>query len=349
MKKYIVVFVALSGVFLLASCEDKSYKDIEVREKIFENLDEESSVGNADMDSLQIENQKFIWSGLKTDTSKTSINLDLVLSWWPAKDWIPAIDKPEFYSIADAEENLDFLESDSTWIAVNIWGEAKFYPYNILVWHEIVNDSVWGKNIAVTFCPLCGSAVVYNRDIDWEKIRFWVSGKLYESNLLMYDDVTESLWSQSLWEAVIWEKLWAKLEYIKSDLMSFWDFKKNYSNWKVLTDDTGTSRDYSQIPYGDYTSNDDVYFPVQNSDERFHAKEMFYIVNNSWESVAFKLSDLREQKKVELIIWKNKYIASFEKWIVDVKVNSKDLPWYYEMWFSWATHNKGSKNVWKSN
>jgi len=232
-------------------------------------------------------------------------------------------------------------------MVVNIWGKAKFYPYNILVWHEIVNDSLWGENIAVTFCPLCWSAIVYNRDIDWEKIIFGVSGKLYESNLLMYDDLTESLWSQSMWEAVVWEKLWKKLEYIKSDLMSFWDFKHNYKNWRVLTDDTGSRRNYSQIPYWDYTENDDIYFPVENSDERFHAKEMFYIVNNGGESVAFKFSDLRTEKKAELLIWENKYGATFDKWIVDARVNWKELPWYYEMWFSWATHNKGSKNVWK--
>ena len=346
MKKYIVIILWLSGILLLSSCENSEYIESEVKEKIFENLEEEESP-ILNKEGVREWSQKFKSSWLKTNTDKTSINLDLILGWGPAKDWIPAIDEPKFYSIEEAEKNLDFLSDASTWIAVNIGWEAKFYPYNILVWHEIVNDSVWWKNIAVTFCPLCGSAVVYNRDVDWEKIRFGVSGKLYESNLLMYDDKTESLWSQSIWEALVWEKLWKKLEYIKSDLMSFGDFKKNYNSWKVLTDDTWASRDYSQIPYGDYTSSDDLYFPVQNSDERFQTKEMFYIVNSGGESVAFKFSDLREQKKAELNIWENKYTAVFDKWIVAVWVNWKELAWYYEMWFSWATHNKGSKNVWK--
>ncbi len=338
MKNYIGLILVMSFGFFLISCEwEYQSNDREVKRKIIEDLDETT-----------IEfSQKFKSSWLLTNTDKTSIDLDLVLGWWPAKDWIPAIDGPEFYSIEEAEEKLDFLNSESTWIAININWEAKFYPYNILVWHEIVNDSIWDKNIAVTFCPLCGSAIVYNRDVDWEKIRFGVSGKLYESNLLMYDDETESLWSQSIWEAIVWEKLWTKLEYIKSDLMSFADFKNNYKAWKVLSDDTWANRNYSQIPYWDYTESDDLYFPVENSDERFQAKEMFYIVNNTWESIAFKFSDLREQKKAEITVWENNYSASFENWIVDVKVNWESLAWYYEMWFSWATHNKGSKNVWK--
>ena len=376
MRKYSVMIFILFSLLFLASCEQKNYKDMEVKQKIYEDLyvkdderniiknDEENIVKN-DEKSITIDDEDSIvsvewWevnidkysqifksSGLLTNTDKTSIDLDLVLGGWPEKDWIPSIDNPEFYSIKDAEEKLDFLNNWSTWIAVEINWEAKFYPYNILVWHEIVNDNLWGENIAVTFCPLCGSAIVYNRNVDLKKIRFGVSWKLYESNLLMYDDVTESLWSQSLWEALVWEKLWKKLEYIQSDLMSFEEFKNNYSSWKILTDNTGARRNYSQIPYGNYTETDDLYFPVVNSDKRFQAKEMFYIVNNNGESVAFKFIDLREQKKAEITIWENNYSASFENGIVTVSVNWKDLAWYYEMWFSWATHNKWSKNIWE--
>ncbi len=330
MKKYKNIFVLLLLLLLLVFLLNSCWKN---------------KINNM---SVKIEQQKFLSSWLATDTWKTSIDLNLVLEWWPSKDGIPSIDNPKFYNILDAEKNLDFLDNESIWIAVHIWGEAKFYPYNILVWHEIVNDSMWWKDIAITFCPLCWSAVVYNRNVDWKKIRFGVSGKLYESNLLMYDDLTESLWSQSMWEAVVWKALWKKLKYIKSDVMNFWNFKKNYIDWEILTDDTWVRRNYSQIPYWNYTENDDLYFSVKNSDERFHAKEMFYIVNNQGQSVAFKFSDLKEQKKAEIAIWRNKYTASFDSWIIDVSVNWKELAWYYEMWFSWATHNRGSKNVWKS-
>ena len=352
MNKKILMFFFLAIPFFLVWCwVVDDWDDRIVKQKIFENLDGENILEDTEGSVVgkgeQNFSQKFKFSWLQTNTDKTSIDLDLVLGWWPAKDWIPSIDRPEFYSIEEAEEKLDFLNNRSTWIAVEIGGEARFYPYNILVWHEIVNDTLGWKDIAVTFCPLCGSAVVYNRDVDGEKIRFGVSGKLYESNLLMYDDVTESLWSQSIWEALVWEKLWNKLEYIQSNLMSFEEFKNNYSSWKILTDNTGARRNYSQIPYGDYTEIDDLYFPVTNSDERFQAKEMFYIVNNSWESVAFKFDDLREEKKAELAIWENSYSASFENWILEVDVNWKKLAWYYEMWFSWVTHNKWSKNVWK--
>ncbi len=343
MEKILLVLFTISSPFFITSCEDTDYKNTEVKQKIFESLDESSAEKTENWEF----SQKFKRSWLLTNTDKTSIDLNLVLGWWPAKDWIQSIDEPEFYSILEAQKKLNFLNNESTWIAVEINGEARFYPYNILVWHEIVNDSFGWKDIAVTFCPLCGSAIVYNRNIDWEKIRFWVSGKLYESNLLMYDDVTESLWSQSIWEAVVWERTWKKLEYVTSNLMSFSEFEQNYSDWKVLTDDTWASRDYSRIPYGNYTESDDLYFPVTNSDESFQAKEMFYIVNNEKESVAFLFKDLREQKKAELTIWENNYTASFENWIVDTRLNGESLAWYYEMWFSWATHNEWSKNVWK--
>lgn len=367
------VFLLLCATGMLTSCDGWSQKhdsvqesaivDIKTQRSIIIEEEEawlwaslprreielwEENVGTAGMLSTTKKDQKFMNSGLLTDTSKTSIDLNLVLGWWPSKDGIPAINNPKFYSISEAEEKLDFLNIESTGIAVEINGEAKFYPYNILVWHEIVNDSVWWKDISVTFCPLCGSAIVYDRNIDWETLRFGVSGKLYQSNLLMYDDSTESLWSQSIWKAVVWEKTWKELEYIQSNLLTFGDFKKNYTAWLILTDDTGAIRDYTQIPYWDYTENNDLYFPVENSDESFSPKEMFYIVNNKKDSLAFLLSDLRTQKQAVLTVWNDLYTASFKDGIIEVELAWELLPGYYEMWFSWATHNTWNKNIWKA-
>ena len=163
----------------------------------------------------------------------------------------------------------------------------------------------------------------------------------------MYDDKTESLWSQSLWESVVWEKLWTKLELIKSNLLSFWEFENKYKNWKILSDDTWFSRNYWVVPYWDYNENDKLYFPVKNSDIRFPKKEIFYIVNDWNNSIAFLLKDLREEKKWEIKVWNNIYKASFKDWIVDVKLENTILKWYYEMWFSWVNHNVGNKNVWE--
>jgi hypothetical protein len=119
--------------------------------------------------------------------------LTLIYDGGPGKDGIPTISDPQFLSLDAAKTK------PSEWgVLVSIKDKHRFYPYNILVWHEIVNDSMAGKEYAVTFCPLCGSAIVFDRKVGGEILHFGISGKLYESNLLMYDDKTESLWSQAM-------------------------------------------------------------------------------------------------------------------------------------------------------
>lgn len=290
--------------------------------------------------------QKLIKSWLKTDTSKIIIDFDDILWWWPSKDGIPSINNPKFLSIEKAMGEMNYLEDESLWISVEINSQAKFYPYEILVWHEIVNDELVDKKIAITFCPLCWSAVVYDRNVNSEELIFWVSWKLYQSNLLMYDNKTESLWSQSLWEALVWEKLWTKLEVIKSNLMTFSEFKENYNDWLVLSDDTWFSRSYWNIPYKGYDDSETLYFPVENEDSRYHKKEIFYIVNDEDRSLAFLLKDLKELEAWELKLWDKVYKATYNNWIVNVELDSKIISWYYEMWFSWVNHNTWNKNVW---
>ncbi|MCI0533252.1 DUF3179 domain-containing protein, partial [bacterium] len=122
--------------------------------------------------------------GLRTNTAKTSIPLDKVLGGGPGKDGIPALTNPKFTSVLEAGK---VFRDDSLGILVTAGGETRYYPYNILVWHEIANDVVGGKPLVVTFCPLCASAIVFEASVDGEPREFGVSGKLYESNLLMYD------------------------------------------------------------------------------------------------------------------------------------------------------------------
>lgn len=143
--------------------------------------------------------QGFLGRGLKTNTSQRSIELSKVLSGGPGKDGIPAIREPVFVSVSEKPESV-LLDTDGIVLGK---GQAKFYPYNIMIWHEIVNDTVDGVPVAVTFCPLCGSAAVFDRRVDGESLSFGVSGLLYQSNLLMHDSKTESLWSQVLGEAVV--------------------------------------------------------------------------------------------------------------------------------------------------
>lgn len=150
--------------------------------------------------------------------TKHSIPLGEIKSGGPPKDGIPSIDKPNFISIKEAE---GFLKESDPGIAINIEGEKRFYPFKILVWHEIVNDMIKGKRVLVTYCPLCLTGIVFDPVVKGERVEFGVSGKLWNSNLLMYDRKTDSLWSQVLGEAVVGEMVGTKLAVVPSDIIQF--------------------------------------------------------------------------------------------------------------------------------
>lgn len=244
---------------------------------------------------------------------------------------------------------MPYLWENSRWIVLDIDGEQRYYSYDVLVWHEIVNDTIGDKNVSVTFCPLCGSAIVYDRNVNGKQVLFWVSGKLYNSNLLMYDSVDETLWSQSLGEAVAWWQLGTKLQVVKSHLMSYAQFRENFPNGVVLSDATGYARNYGRIPYGNYDETDTLYFPVEWwNDDTFFSKELFYIVNHNGNSLAYHWNDLRETWSATLQVEDAIYTAKFSNGLADVFLQDEVLPWYFEMWFSWRSHNKNNPYVWSN-
>ena len=287
---------------------------------------------------------KFISSGLHTNTSINSIPFDEILSGGPPKDGIPAINDPQFISIAEASE---IEQDDQEGLAVVIGSDARFYPYTILVWHEIVNDIIGDTPVSVTFCPLCGTGIVFDRRIDDEVVDFGVSGKLWQSNLLMYDNLTESLWSQAIGEAVVGEKTGTTLEIIDSQLISFAQFKKSYPDGLVLSRKTGHSRNYGVYPYGDYEENENLIFPVSVNDNRFFAKELLYVVPLEEVSAAFVRNDLFESGKARINAGEKILNAIIENGsIIVTDENGSVLSGYTEMWFSWATHHQDDGIVW---
>ena len=138
--------------------------------------------------------------GWNTNWNKHTIDYDELLSGGPPRDGIPSIDEPEFVSPDEAEE---WLADNEPVIALEIDGDARAYPLQILTWHEIVNDTVGGVPVAVTFCPLCNSAITFDRRLDGEIYEFGTSGLLRNSDLVMYDRTTESLWQQFTGEAIV--------------------------------------------------------------------------------------------------------------------------------------------------
>ena len=213
-----------------------------------------------------------------TDGVKHNIPLDEIISGGPPKDGIPPIDNPKFVSVKEAG---NFLDDEEPGLGVVIKGEARFYPYQILVWHEITNDTIQGEPVLVTYCPLCATGITFERKISTtgEVTTFGTSGKLWQSNLLMYnrtktgEEDKESLWSQVLGEAVVGEFTGTKLRIIISDTIRFGDWKKLHPDTKVLSRDTGSSRPYGTDPYGDYYTSGSIIFPLANQDDRLELKD----------------------------------------------------------------------------
>jgi hypothetical protein len=277
---------------------------------------------------------------LMTNLNKRKIDISLVLEGGPGKDGIPAIHEPKFVKVKKAN-----LKEDILGIFVDIDGEQRYYPYNILVWHEIVNDSIGNTHFVVTFCPLCGSGIVLNRSVEGEVLRFGVSGLLFESNLLMYDHKTESLWSQSRGEAVVGDYTGTTLELIQMQVIPFKELIAKYLKASVLSEDTGHTRDYSLYPYGDYETNDNLYFPVSVMDKRFPAKEMMYVFRLGEKVVAFPVKSLRSKDRSKVIEGQT-VNARREGYEIHVTVDGQTIPGYYEMWFSWAVHHQKNGIVW---
>lgn len=209
-----------------------------------------------------------------TDFSRTTIDYDELLIGirsLPIRDRITPIDNPDF----DPAAGADHVADREPGLSLDIDGDARFYPLSILTSHEIVNDVVAGQPVAVTYCPLCNSAIVFDRVFEGRELRFGVSGLLRNSDLVMWDNLTESLWQQLTGEGLIGEFAGSQLSLLPSAITSFGDFKRKYPEGQVLGPDQGFGRSYGYNPYTGYSSRSTPFgfFDQNNLDDRFPALE----------------------------------------------------------------------------
>ena len=186
---------------------------------------------------------------LRTDTSKALVPLEEIISGGPPPDGIPAIDRPAFVKPAEATA---WLTPNEPVLALEVKGDARAYPLQILMWHEIVNDVVGGVPVTVTFCPLCNSAIVFERVVDGTTLDFGTSGKLYKSDLVMYDRQSHSLWAQMEGRAIVGTRAGTRLKLVPANTLSFEEWRTIHPNGKVLSRDTGHRRAYGRNPYASY-------------------------------------------------------------------------------------------------
>jgi hypothetical protein len=203
-----------------------------------------------------------------------TIPLEDIRSGGPGKDGIPSIDSPEFVSVVEADTLLD---DQGLGVAISVGTIERFYPFQILVWHEIVNDVVNDVPVAITYCPLCGTGFTFERRVNGRTLELGVSGKLHNNNLLMYDRTTESLWQQETGEAVVGDLVGQRLNIFPSANILWRDWKKLHPDGEVLSANTGFTRDYARDPYaarGYYDSKEAGIFPGPTPDPRLHPKTM---------------------------------------------------------------------------
>jgi hypothetical protein len=186
--------------------------------------------------------------GWKTDFTRTSITWEEIISGGPPKDGIPAIDAPAFRPIAEVKD----IAPNEPVIGLEIAGDARAYPLRILIWHEIVNDVIGGTPVAVTYCPLCNSAVVFERTVAGRVLDFGTSGKLRNSDLVMYDRQTESWWQQFMGQSIVGTMMGAELKRVPAWLASFAEFEARYPKAMVLVPNNPAARPYGRNPYLGY-------------------------------------------------------------------------------------------------
>lgn len=261
-----------------------------------------------------------------------------ILRGGPPRDGIPSIDQPVFSSAEEFVEYPDVIDV----LGVYYNGVAKAYPIKIMDWHEVVNDEFDGKPVVITYCPLCGSGIAFEADIIKGKpSKFGVSGLLYNSDVLLYDRSTESLWSQIMGEAISGPLKGKDLQPIRTYRITLGAWKNLYPRTLILTTQTGFNRNYQATPYGNYDQENSTYFPVTYSNSTFHKKEWVIgiEINGVYKAYSIKrLSKLPQQQLVDEVGGESLMISWDDKAenVRITRASGEELLAVQMFWFAWA-------------
>ncbi len=221
-----------------------------------------------------------------------SVPVSEIRSGGPPRDGIPSIDRPRFMSATDAS----YLAESDRVLGVEIDGIARAYPIKILNWHEIVNDVIARQPFVVTYCPLCGSGMVFASAMENTRLIFGVSGLLYNSDMLLYDRNTESLWSQILARAISGKLQGMRLRQLPAAHTTWGSWREKHPETTVLSPETGFRRDYNRSPYSGYEQSRRLYFSVSKKSPRtYHPKTLVLGIELNGVFKAYPLDELNQQ------------------------------------------------------
>ena len=258
----------------------------------------------------ELRSSRFSASGWKTDFSRHTVPLNEIFSGGPPRDGIPPIDDPNFTTIKNADRWLDASEPV---IAFELNGDSRAYPLEILIWHEIVNDVVGGLPVAVTFCPLCNSSIVFERTLDGVVLDFGTSGNLRRSDLIMWDRQSETWWQQLTGEGIVGTLAGKKLTFLPASVISWSDFKAANPEGKVLSRLTGFARDYGENPYEGYDRADNPPFQIDGGlDGRLLPKERVATFTIDDTAAAFPFTVLDTERVVNYEVSGKKIVVFFK-------------------------------------
>jgi hypothetical protein len=341
----LIIFVTLVGVavYFSTSSEYQEVRDTKV--------DEDSESGSF-LNNLFQKND-FMEEESIAVGDELSVFVENLQSGGPPPDGIPPVDEPEYSSVEDAG---DFLTDQDRIFVVDINGEVKLYPQQVLVWHEIVNDTFGDEELSVTYCPLTGTAIGYKNQFESVDSDFGTSGKLLNSNLVMYDRQTDSLWPQIYGVGITGEHRGIEAELFPVVWTTWEKARAHYPEAQVLSKNTGFIRSYGFDPYGSYLEDDTYYdsgepfFPLLNEDDRLDAKEVVLGVKINGEQTAILKSKIENEKVVRTTVGSVPVVAIWDEDLETARayidsgvseLNEDALEWapsFDAMWFSWVAY-----------
>lgn len=255
----------------------------------------------------------------------------VLVSGGPLKDGIPPIDEPKFEPVSVADQ---YLDDKGYGLVVMINGKQRFYPYQILVWHEVVNDVFGRTPLLITYCSLCFSGSAYERTVNGVVVDFGVSGKLINNYPVLYNKQTNEL---------LISPFESQLKPVLTLVTTWTNFKKNFPNGQVLSRDTGFVRDYTADPYKNYDTNNAVLFPISHQDGRLPVKTIVFGYVNGQTQKAYPLDLIKTVKLVNDVVGNEEVEIFWDEELETVrgstKQNGKEEPIILRSshWFSWAT------------
>lgn len=253
----------------------------------------------------------------------------------PPRDGIPAIDRPRFLSAAEARE----LKPGDRVLGLDLDGVAKAYPIAIMNWHEIVNDRFGDTPVAVTYCPLCGTGMAFHARAGGRELQFGVSGLLYNSDVLLYDRQSESLWSQIARRAISGRYQGERLTAIPLEHTTWADWREGHPGTLVLSRETGHDRNYAANPYLGYERERELHFPVRFKAQGYHPKERVLGLEVDGRFKAYPFGELaRTDGEVQDRIGTQRVKVRFDAEHENARAEAADgtaLPGVVGFWFAW--------------